>query len=60
MNMTFDGDEVNSLITILQTKGVCYLIGSGSPLSQDDAWYPFELGNGMLKRTTEPYKGKMD
>ncbi len=37
MNMTFDGDEVNSLITILQTKGVCYLIGSGSPLSEDDA-----------------------
>ena len=37
MNITFDWDEVNSLITILQTKGVCYLMGSGVPLSQDDA-----------------------
>ena len=37
MNITFDWDEVNSLITILQTKGICYLIGSGSSLSDDDA-----------------------
>ena len=33
MNITFDWDEVNSLITILQTKGVCYLMGSGVSLS---------------------------
>ena len=37
MNITFDWDEVNSLITILQTKGICYLIGSGASLSDDDA-----------------------
>jgi hypothetical protein len=36
MNMTFDENEVDSLITILQTKGICYLIGRGSPLSEDD------------------------
>ncbi len=37
MNITFDWNEVNSLITILQTKGICYLMGSGASLSQDDA-----------------------
>jgi hypothetical protein len=36
MNNSFDWDEVNSLITILQTKGICYLMGNGSP-SDDDA-----------------------
>lgn len=30
MNSTFDWDEVNSLITLLQTKGITYLIGDVS------------------------------
>jgi hypothetical protein len=36
MNIRFDWDEVNSLIAILHTKGISYLMGNGSPLSHDD------------------------
>jgi len=36
MNITFDWDEVNSLIIFLQTKGINYLMGEGSSLSEDD------------------------
>lgn len=37
MNSNFDWDEVNSLITILHTKGISYLMGNGSSFCQDDA-----------------------
>jgi len=37
MNIRFDWDEVNSLITILHAKGISYLMGNGSPLSHNDA-----------------------
>jgi hypothetical protein len=36
MKLMFDWDEVDALITILQTKGISYLMGSGSSLSKDD------------------------
>jgi hypothetical protein len=36
MNIRFDWDEVNSLITILNTQGISYLMGSSSSLSHDD------------------------
>ena len=36
MNTTFDWNTVNALITLLQTKGINYLMGDGSPLSEDD------------------------
>lgn len=35
MNIRFDRDEVNSLITVLQAKGISYLIGSDVSLSHD-------------------------
>ncbi len=37
LNITFDWDEVNSLITLLNTKGISYLMGDGSSLSGDNA-----------------------
>lgn len=36
MDMRFDWDEVNSLITLLHTKGISYLMGSDSSLRQND------------------------
>jgi hypothetical protein len=36
MQPTFDWDEVNTLITLLQTKGISYLIGDSSSLNEDD------------------------
>ncbi len=36
MNSRFDWDEVDSLIAILHTKGISYLMGNGSSLSHDD------------------------
>src|SRR5258708_1158419 len=36
MKITFDWEEVNSLITILRAKGISYLIGDVSSLSEDD------------------------
>ncbi len=35
MKITFDWDEVDSLITILHTKGISYLIGDGSASRED-------------------------
>src|SRR5437773_2454287 len=37
MNIAFDWDEVNALITILNTKNISYLMGEGSSLSEDSA-----------------------
>jgi hypothetical protein len=37
MNIRFDWDEVDSLITMLHAKGISYLMGNGSSLSHDDA-----------------------
>lgn len=34
MNNTFDWDEVDSLITLLQANGISYLIGNGASLSK--------------------------
>src|SRR5260221_13207894 len=36
MNGRFDWDEVDSLITLLYAKGISYLIGDGSSVSEDD------------------------
>jgi hypothetical protein len=36
LQTTFDWDEVNTLITILYTKGISYLMGDGSSLNEDD------------------------
>lgn len=36
MDIRFDWDEVNSLITILNKKGISYLMGSDSSLSHND------------------------
>jgi hypothetical protein len=36
MNVRFDWDEVDALITILHAKGISYLIGNGSSLSHED------------------------
>ncbi len=36
MQPTFDWDEVNTLITLLHTKGISYLMGNGAPLRTDD------------------------
>ncbi len=36
VNITFDWDEVNSLITLLHTKSITYLIGDDSSLGEDD------------------------
>src|SRR5258708_28635711 len=36
MNGRFDWDEVDSLITLLHAKGISYLIGDGSSVSEDD------------------------
>jgi hypothetical protein len=35
LDKTFDWDEVDTLITILQTKGICYLIGDNSTVSEE-------------------------
>lgn len=37
LNITFDWNEVNALITLLQSKGITYLMGDSSSLSADDA-----------------------
>ena len=37
MNDRFDWDEVNTLINILHTQGISYLMGDGSSLSHTDA-----------------------
>jgi hypothetical protein len=37
MNIRFDWDEVDSLISILHAKGISYLMGNGASLSQNDA-----------------------
>jgi hypothetical protein len=37
MNDRFDWDEVNTLINILHTQGIFYLMGDGSSLSHKDA-----------------------
>lgn len=37
MKSSFDWDEVNALITILQARGVCYLMGSESSVGSADA-----------------------
>ena len=37
MNITFDWDEVNTLITLLHAEGITYLMGEDSSLSEDDA-----------------------
>ena len=36
MQPTFDWDEVNTLITLLHTKGISYLIGDSSSLNEND------------------------
>ncbi|MFL5626106.1 MAG: hypothetical protein ACJ788_10990 [Ktedonobacteraceae bacterium] len=36
MQATFDWDEVDTLITLLHTKGISYLMGNGAPLRTDD------------------------
>ncbi len=35
MEITFDWDEIDSLITILQKKGISYLLGNGSSARKD-------------------------
>jgi hypothetical protein len=37
MNITFDWNEVNTLIALLNTKCVNYLIGDGTTVSEEDA-----------------------
>ena len=37
MNITFDWKEVNTLITLLNTKGINYLIGDGTSVSEEEA-----------------------
>src|SRR6267142_6286597 len=36
MNITFDWEEIDSLITILNAEGVSYLMGNGSSSGLDD------------------------
>jgi hypothetical protein len=36
VNALFDWDEINTLITILQAKGITYLMGDGLPLSWEN------------------------
>jgi hypothetical protein len=36
INTTYDRDEVDALITVLQSKGIAYLTGDGTPLSEED------------------------
>ena len=35
MNIEFDWNEVDSLINILHTKGITYLMGDGSSVNSD-------------------------
>src|SRR5881275_208250 len=37
INSRFDWDEVDSLITLLHAKGIFYLMGNGSSVSEDDS-----------------------
>jgi hypothetical protein len=36
MNTTFDWDEVDRLITLLQANGISYLVGNGTCVNEDD------------------------
>jgi hypothetical protein len=43
LNTTFDWDEVDSLITLLQMNGISYLVGNGAYVNEDDKVEPVHL-----------------
>jgi hypothetical protein len=43
LNTTFDWDEVDSLITLLQMNGISYLVGNGACVNEDDKVEPAHL-----------------
>ena len=43
LNTTFDWDEVDSLITLLQMHGISYLVGNGACVNEDDKVEPVDL-----------------
>jgi hypothetical protein len=43
LNTTFDWDEVDSLITLLQMNGISYLVGNGASVNEGDQVEPVHL-----------------
>lgn len=43
LNTTFDWDEVDSLITLLQANGIAYLVGNGAFVNEGDKVEPVDL-----------------
>jgi hypothetical protein len=43
LNTTFDWDEVDRLMTLLQANGISYLVGNGTFMNEDDKVDPVHL-----------------